>query len=276
LRTTIKVISIIAIIASIVWIGFYVSDLVESKNTTEEIRELYSKLPVESSTPEPSSSPSPEPSLVPETSEEPVENEPAEEEVPVDTTGYVIELRRNPNSELLAINHDFTGWIKVGGTAVDYPIVKHSDNDYYLDKDFYGNENIAGSIYMDYRNFGNELDGNIILYGHNMKNGTMFNSLNDYKDREFFDENTTITFSNLYNTYEYEIFSVYWVSANDYELKVDFKNSDLKEYYEELSEKSLFQRKIDIDDITQIITLATCSYEVDNGRLMIHGILKSN
>jgi sortase B len=269
MKSIIKIVSIIAIAASIIWISFYLSQLMENRKSTEQVRELY----VELSTENMESSNEPEPTI--ETTEEPEQSEePVNSDIIIkDTTDYFTDLRKNPNSELLSLNSDFIGWVKVGGTEVDYPVVKHNDNEFYLDKDFYKEKNIAGSIYMDYRNFGNTLDGHIIIYGHNMKNGTMFNSLNDFKDENFFEANRAITFSNLYNTYKYEIFSVYWVSANDYELEVDFKNNNIYEYYNLLREKSLFQRELEADDITQIITLATCSYEVDNGRLMVHGIL---
>jgi sortase B len=272
MRKIVTIISLIAVAVSLVIISIYVANLLQNKRTTSEIQAIYSALPQSPATEKSEPTQTPDVTAEPENTRVPVQEE---EIIPEDTTKYIIELRKNPNSELLAINNDFVGWVKVDGTDVDYPVVKHSDNDFYLDRDFYKEDNIAGSIYMDYRNFGNELDGNIVIYGHNMKNGTMFNSLNAYKDERFFNDNPTITFSNLYETFEYEIFSVYWVSANDYTLEFNFKNTNIEDYYNFLKGKSLFQRDTETYDVNQIITLATCSYEVDNGRLMVHGILKN-
>ncbi|MBN1622992.1 MAG: class B sortase [Clostridia bacterium] len=274
MKKTIRIILILAVAVSFVIISIYIYNLLQNKRTTDEIQAIYDNMQQSSINAEPKPSETPDAKPEVEISETPSKEE--VETIPDNITGYVIDLRKNPNSELLAINSDFVGWVKVEGTNVDYPVVKHSDNDFYLNRDFYKEDNIAGSIYMDYRNFGNKLDGNIVIYGHNMKNGTMFNSLNNYKDEGFFNDNMIITFSNLYETFEYEIFSVYWVSADDYKLEFDFKSNDINEYYNFLKSESIFQRESVITDVNQIITLATCSYEVDNGRLMVHGVLINN
>lgn len=183
-------------------------------------------------------------------------------------------IKTNPNISLLEINNDFVGWLEVDGTTIDYPVVKTSNNDFYLDHDFNKEKNIAGSIYMDYRNIGNSFDDHILIYGHNMKNGSMFHNLRYYKDKNFFEDNDTIIFSNLYETFEYEIFSVYSISAKDYRFELSFDSVRVSEYIKALQEMSLYQRDIEFDDNSQILTLATCTYEVDDGRFIVHAIKK--
>ncbi len=85
-------------------------------------------------------------------------------------------------------NPDTIGWIRIPDTNVDYPIVQGTDNDFYLDHDFYGKESAAGSIYLDFESEADLQGRNQILYGHNMKNGSMFKDINRYKDPEYFKE----------------------------------------------------------------------------------------
>ena len=86
---------------------------------------------------------------------------------------------------LKAINPEVIGWIQIEGTSISYPIMKGKDNDYYLKHTFEGNYNAAGSIFIDYTNNSNFEDCNTIIYGHNMKNGSMFGLLRKhFKDRE--------------------------------------------------------------------------------------------
>lgn len=89
---------------------------------------------------------------------------------------------------LTAENPDTIGWIRIPDTNVDYPIVQGTDNDFYLDHDFYGKESAAGSIYLDFESEADLQGRNQILYGHNMKNGSMFKDINRYKDPEYFKE----------------------------------------------------------------------------------------
>lgn len=85
-------------------------------------------------------------------------------------------------------NPDTIGWIKVPDTNIDYPIVQGTDNDFYLNHDFYGKESVGGAIYLDFESQGDFVGRNNILYGHNMKNGSMFKDVIHYKDEEYFKE----------------------------------------------------------------------------------------
>lgn len=95
--------------------------------------------------------------------------------------------------ELQKINPDIVAWIRIEGLGIDYPVVQGEDNEHYLHYTFRGEANVAGSIFLDYRNKADFSDSKIILYGHNMKNGTMFGFLKKYQDESVFQENQIIT-----------------------------------------------------------------------------------
>ncbi|WP_170829387.1 class B sortase [Acidaminobacter hydrogenoformans] len=184
-------------------------------------------------------------------------------------------FKENLNKEWLNINPDFMGWLRVPGTNIDYPYVRGGDNDYYLKRDFYGKYSEAGTLFMDYRNLGSFNDQHTLIYGHNMKNKSMFHSLTYYHDFEFFEENQVIELSGLYETRTFKIFSVYEISADDYAFTLDFESSDqYQDYLEALNRLSLHSQKqaFTADPGQKLLTLVTCSYGVNNGRTIVHAV----
>ncbi|MGG7211035.1 class B sortase [Clostridium baratii] len=187
------------------------------------------------------------------------------------------EVKNNSNSfreELLKINEDYKMWIEIPNTNIDYPVVQGKDNDFYLNYDFNKKKSSSGAIFMDYKNNINK-DKNIIIYGHNMKNKSMFQNLMKFKDEEFWKENNKIILTIDGKRYEYEIFSAYISNAKNINLRINFKNDDeYLKYIEDIKKKSIFYRVVDIKSDDKIITLSTCSYEKDDARMIIHGKLK--
>lgn len=178
--------------------------------------------------------------------------------------------------ELLSINSDYRFWLKVDNTNIDYPVVQSKDNNYYLNHDFNKNPLGSGSIFMDYRNNFEE-DSSVILYGHHMKNKTMFSELDNFKNESFFYENSLIRIEHKDTTYIYEVFSIYVADFNneDY-LKVEFEDEqDKKDYLTYIKERSLYKKDIDFNCNDSIITLYTCSDEFKNARTIVHGKLIS-
>ncbi|WP_317412747.1 class B sortase, partial [Clostridium baratii] len=176
--------------------------------------------------------------------------------------------------ELLKINEDYKMWIEIPNTNIDYPVVQGKDNDFYLNYDFNKKKSSSGAIFMDYKNNINK-DKNIIIYGHNMKNKSMFQNLMKFKDEEFWKENNKIILTIDGKRYEYEIFSAYISNAKNINLRINFKNDDeYLKYIEDIKKKSIFYRVVDIKSDDKIITLSTCSYEKDDARMIIHGKLK--
>lgn len=176
--------------------------------------------------------------------------------------------------DLSYINEDYCGWITINNTNIDYPILQGIDNEYYLRKDINKEILASGSIFLDYRNSGFR-DKNTIIYGHNMKNSTMFSQLGYFKEKDFFEKNRYIQIiSPQGETLRYKIFSVYTTDANDNYLKTSFEShDDYKEFLDIIEAKSLFSSSIEVSTEDKIITLSTCSYEYEDARTVVHGKL---
>ncbi|GAK11509.1 class B sortase [Geomicrobium sp. JCM 19039] len=172
------------------------------------------------------------------------------------------------------INEDIAGWLTIDGTAIDYPIMQAEDNDFYLDRNYKKEQTRAGSLFFDYRN---ELDGtdrNVIVYGHRMKDGSMFAPLTDFLDDSFFESDSDILFDTVDGKYTVEVFSVYNTMTDFYYIETEFKDDhDFTEFVGELKSRSHFKSDVDVTAADQIITLSTCDYVLDpsEGRLVVHG-----
>lgn len=173
--------------------------------------------------------------------------------------------------KLLNINEDYKMWLSITNTNIDYPVVQGEDNEFYLSHSFNKEESISGALFIDSNNNIN-VDKNIVIYGHHMKNETMFHNLNYFKEEEFFNENKiNIIRSGKQN--EYEPFSVYVIPEEEAIFNMSFSDdSDYKEYLANLGSKSYFYRDINLDKDSEIITLITCSYEYDGARTVVHAI----
>lgn len=193
-----------------------------------------------------------------------------------DTTYTEIQqIKDTGKKDLSDLNPDFRCWIMVDNTNIDYPVVQATDNDYYLKKDFYGESVGAGSIFMDYRN-DYKNDKNLIIYGHNMRNKTMFNNLVKYKDESFWKENNKIRLVEEDKEYVYEVFSAYFVDPEfDYLVTSFGSDEEYKSYINKIRDKSMFISPVEVGTDDKIITLSTCSYEFDDARTVIHGKLIS-
>lgn len=175
--------------------------------------------------------------------------------------------------DLSSINSDYQFWINVEGTNIDYPVVQGSDNDFYLNHDFNKNYLPAGSIFLDYRN-DFETDYNTVIYGHHMRNSTMFGQMEKFKKEDFFEKNKTITLTSKDDIYEYEIFAIGVYDADFGYNAVDFNDEDdFKIFLDKILSKSMYSRNI-VNSSDKIITLSTCSYEYDNARTAIFAVRK--
>lgn len=172
--------------------------------------------------------------------------------------------------ELKSINPDYNFWITVEDAAIDYPVVQGEDNDFYLSNDFYKENSISGTIFLDYKN--NLEDKNLILYGHNMRDGSMFAAINKFKEKDFFDSGK-IKIVTENEERIYEVFSVFVEDANNINLQSKFNSEeDYIGYINELKKKSYYKKEID-SDFSNIITLYTCSYEFENARTIVCAVL---
>lgn len=175
--------------------------------------------------------------------------------------------------ELLQKNKETVGWIKVNNTNVNYSVVQHNDNEYYLKHDFNKNYNINGWIYGDYRADFQYFGTNTIIYAHNMTNRTMFGSLvwclkdSWYKN----EENHYIKLSTPYSNTVWEIFSIYTIVPEVYYLKTYFaSDEEHQEFLNKLKKRSIYNfNKDNLTTDDKILTLSTCT---DDGtkRIVIH------
>ncbi|NMD72454.1 class B sortase [Bacillus sp. DNRA2] len=182
---------------------------------------------------------------------------------------------QNTHDELQKINKDYVGWIDISETTVNYPIVKGGDNEFYLTHNFYQDTDFAGAIFMDSQNSSGTLDKNTIIYGHNMKDKSMFGSLQNYLDQDFFEKHKNVTIKNLNDhTYIWEIFSVYETTKVDW-MKTHFENnSDFTAFLKTIENRSIIQSKTEIKEDDTLLTLSTCTKSNDDRRLIIHAKLK--
>lgn len=171
---------------------------------------------------------------------------------------------------LLAQNEDAVGWIQISNTKVDYPVAKSVNNDYYLHRDLNRKKSYAGTLFMDYRNKGDPLDRHSIIYGHNMKDGTMFGTLRLFKKKAFFDANRFFTYSTLYEDIQWEIFSAYIAPAKLDLIQTNFVNDDeFMRFITAEQSKSTFPTDVVLKPTDRILTLITCTYEIPDARYVI-------
>lgn len=163
--------------------------------------------------------------------------------------------------ELKSINTDTIGWIKYNQDKINYPIVHTTNNDYYLNHSFQKKNNKLGAIFMDYKNISFE-DNNVVIYGHNIKTGAMFGSLNDIFSNNYWevDKNNYIEIYNTNNELiKYQIFSYYTIKAENYYTTTNFNTkNEFQAFIDTIKKRSHkdFQTEVTIND--KILTLTTC------------------
>lgn len=157
-------------------------------------------------------------------------------------------------------NQDTVGFLKVNGTDIESIVVQSQDNSFYLNRNFEKEYNVAGWIFADYRNKLDKSDKNIIIYGHNMRNNTMFGTLKNVLSEDWFKdkENRYVNFITEDEDCLYEVFSVYQIEAEDYYMKTDFKTGEFQKYIETMKSRSIFDFDINVNEEDNILTLSTC------------------
>ena len=162
---------------------------------------------------------------------------------------------------LQEINPDVIGWLEMEAVdTINYPIVQGEDNDYYLHRTFQRTDNFAGSIFMDYMNKSNFGQRNTIVYGHNMKNGSMFGSLKNYRDQEVYKKSPYFWIYTPTRIYKYEIFSCAEVDKFGQDYQITFQDKeDFQEFIYHAQDQSLYDTGVDVDYTDTVVTLSTCT-----------------
>lgn len=179
-------------------------------------------------------------------------------------------------AEIYAENEDTVGWLKIEGTKLDYPVMQTPDDpNYYLYRDFDKRSSQRGSVYAWGDADINEPSDNVTLFGHNMADGSMFSTLNNYTDKTYWEENSLIFFDTLNEFHTYKIFAVFKTSANigegyAYHKFVDAETSDdFNAFVGKVKGLAFYDTGITPVYGDKIITLSTCEYTLDNGRLVV-------
>lgn len=176
---------------------------------------------------------------------------------------------------LQALYPDVIGWLYCEDTPVNYPVAQGYDNNQYLRHLLNGNYNTAGTIFADYRNGDIGSDHNFVIFGHNMKNDTMFGSLVKYKNQDYYDAHPTFHYFTVDHVYRIELVAGYVTSISSDAYKVNFENEEqLQSYVDEAIKKSTFKSNVEYVAGNRIVTLSTCSYEFTNARYVVIGVLK--
>lgn len=176
---------------------------------------------------------------------------------------------------LLAQNPDTVGWVEIPGTKISYPIVQSGDNDKYLHTSFDGNESSSGAIFLDKSSPANLMGAHSIIYGHHMRDGSMFAQLVDFKEQAFFDEHDEILIYTPERTVRLKVIAVCVQSAGDTSvLKYDFASSqELSGFIASRMEQAVISRDADIAaDADRLYSFVTCSYESDDMRTILHAV----
>lgn len=169
------------------------------------------------------------------------------------------------------VNADIVGWIRIADTSIDYPVVRHSDNDYYLDHNIEREKSARGAIFMDYRNVNTLEDAHTVIYGHHMKDDSMFGELSKYKDEAYYKEHEIITLDTLEQPTKWQIFSVYVYSPENQFFQFEFETEqDYRIYLNKIVESSLYSTDIEVSTEDQLLSLVTCTYEISDARLIVH------
>ena len=174
---------------------------------------------------------------------------------------------------LSQINPDVVAWLFIEGTDINYPVVQGRDNDYYLNRQFDKSYNSAGCLFLDAANDDSFLDLNSIIYGHYMKNGTMFADLFLYKEQAFYDEHPSALLITPEGTHRVDFFSGYVSDTASSAWDRNFSADTYQQWLTEVVEKSCFSADVTPSAPGRVLTLSTCSYEFRDARFVLHGMI---
>lgn len=178
--------------------------------------------------------------------------------------------------EVSALNEDMVGWLQIEGTKVDYPVLQTPDDpEFYLKKDFYGQYSSHGCLFTEEDCDVDLPSDNITIYGHNMKDGSMFAPILGYHDKNFWQSHRYIYFDTLYERHTYEVFAILITTASkgqgfSYHQFVDAKSEkEFQDFIDKCKDLSLYETGITPVYGDKLITLSTCEYTQKNGRFVV-------
>lgn len=174
--------------------------------------------------------------------------------------------------ELKSQNSDTVFYLKVNNTNISYPVVKYSDNNYYLNHSFDKSKNSVGWLFADYKNKLDGTDKNIVVYGYNRRDGSMFGTLKNILNKEWYDntDNMDIVYMDIRGKHIYKVFSIYKIENEDYYITTQFNNdSEYKKFLTTIKSRSIKDFNVEISETDSILTLSTCANN-NKYRVVLH------
>lgn len=178
---------------------------------------------------------------------------------------------------LRAQNPDIIGWIYSPDTPINYPIAQSEDNDYYLRRLTDGTRNTAGTIFVDFRNSADFSDRNTLVYGHSMKNDTMFGTLSEYDSQSYYESHRTLWLLTPEQSWKLEPIAGFVTRADSDSYTLFESREELVGYLEEALTRSGFESEVDPEQTERIVTLSTCTYQgVDKRYILVCAISEAS
>lgn len=176
-------------------------------------------------------------------------------------------------STLQQQNSEVVGWLYNADTVISYPVVQTTDNDYYLTHLFDGTENKMGAVFMDYKNDAGMNDRNTILYGHHMKNGSIFASLVEYQEQAYYEQHKELFYATPQGDYRVEVYAGFLAEGSE-AVPISFDSDEaFLDYAAGIKDRSTFDSGITLDSKDRLLTLYTCTYEFSDARYLLVGRL---
>ena len=177
-------------------------------------------------------------------------------------------------NNLLATNKDVCAWIYSPDTVINYVVVQGEDNNNYLHHKLDGTYNASGTLFIDCECSPNFSGANTIIYGHNMKDGSMFASLHNYVDQSYYDAHPIMYISTPAGDYKLEIFSCFTCDFDADTYTLSFASeAEYSAFLNKMVSQSNVKTNVSVDSSERIVTLSTCTYEYDNARYVVMGKL---
>ena len=213
----------------------------------------------------------------------------------IDIMENTIDLNKNKNTieineetermikikKLQEENSDIVGWIEIEGTNINYPVLQGEDNEYYLTHNYKKEKSQKGSIFLS-KDYDLKLPSdNLLIYGHNLISGQMFNNLLKYKDREFYEKHPNIRFTTAKEDLKFEIISAFYSKVflkseenvfRYYNFVTAKSEKDYNNFVENAKKASIYDTNKEAEYGDRLITLVTCSYHVEDGRFVVIGV----
>lgn len=275
-NTIISGIFFVAFLACVIWIIVYFINLKKADNELSQLKDSY----ITEQTQEEAATDADDEAVSENGGAEEAAGPQTDGRVQLSLSGYEDAKKDIDFAALKEENADIYSWITVPGTVIDYPIVQKADElDYYLNHNLDGSTGYPGCIYTQNLNSTDWMDNNTVIYGHNMKNGSMFAGLHSYRDPEFFEEHPYVYIYTETETRVYQIFAAYEVTDAHLLLTYDTENKDSFGWYldgimnneETLSDH--YNKSLDLNSDDKIISLETCISSKPTMRYLVQAVL---